>query len=162
MVTNDITTEQQNKYIEKFYDPKFSTYDFVSLFSALYAFEKKYSFNRDNLVEFINYCKQNSKFENLLSEINLKNNGASCYSEEFDEVIAKLKWGKILYTISPEQDSTIYIFENIPVEKLINPRSTYLEEANNFIREYNDFEFNKVSNTTLVKKKSKKNNKYNN
>ena len=44
------------------------------------------------------YCVEcNNMFDvdaNLLSDINLKNNGISYYSEEFNEAIGKLKWGK--------------------------------------------------------------------
>ena len=81
-------------------------------------------------------------FTNLLNDINLRNNGIYFFSEEFDEAITRLKWGKILYTVSPEHDSLIYIFEDIPILELINSRSNYIDEIANFINEYKKFEIN--------------------
>lgn len=90
-------------------------------------------------------------YTNLLNDIYLKSNGLFCHSEEFDEAIEKLKWGKILYTISPEQDSTIYIFHDIPISELIKPRAEYIDEVTNFIDEYRKFEINnQVHNNHLV------------
>lgn len=131
---------QNKKYIEKFYEPKFTPYDFIFLFSAVNANNKNYSFNKDNLISYIKLCNENFKFTNLTKEIPLKNNGISSFSEELDEAIAKLKWARILYTISPEKDSTIHIFEDIPTSEIIKPRIDYLEEMYDFIQEYNKFE----------------------
>lgn len=139
---NNVQFEKHNKYIERFDNPDFTAYDFLSLFSALNALQKEYSFDRDSLINFINFCKKGLKFSNLLNDIHLKSNGISYYSEEFDEAIGKLKWGNILYTISPERDSTICIFEDIPTSKLIEPRRNYLEEATCFVEEYNAFKKN--------------------
>lgn len=50
--------ESNVKYMDRFYDSPFSPYDFLSLFSALYASEKDYSFSRDELVNFIDICKK--------------------------------------------------------------------------------------------------------
>ncbi len=139
------------KYYERFYNPEFTAYDLLTLFSALLASQKEYSFDRNNLIEFISFCKNNSKFSKILEEVNLKSNGISYYSEEFDEAITKLKLGKILYTISPEQDSTICIFEDIPISELTNPKMAYVEETTSFIEEYKDFEKN-YKNETHIKK----------
>ena len=154
MTVNSVVFEEQKKYIERFYEPSFSAYDFVSLFSVLCATQNEYSFSRDNLIVFINFCKIHSKYDKLLGDINLKSNGIFYYSEEFDEAIAKLKWGKILYTVSPEQDSNVYIFENIPTEEIIKPRVNYLEEVSNFISEYKNFENNNSNKLTLVMKRT--------
>lgn len=152
---NNVQFEEHNKYIERFYNSEFTAYDFLSLFSALYAMQKEYSFDRNNLIDFINFCKESLKFPNLLNDINLKSNGISSYSEEFDEAIGKLKWGRILYTVSPEQDSTISIFEDIPISELIEPRRNYLEEATCFVKEYNEFKKSTtVSDAPLVLNKT--------
>lgn len=151
MSNNNVIFEEHNKYIERFYNPEFTTYDLLTLFSALSVSQKEYSFDRDNLISFIAYCKKNSKFARILSDVNLKNNGVFYYSEEFDEAIGKLKWGRILYTISPEQDSTICIFEDIPISELINTRMSYVDETICFIDEYKEFVINKkISSTSLV------------
>lgn len=143
---NNIQANEHNKYMERFYNPEVSAYDFLSLFSAIYALQNEFSFNRDNLINFIHFCKSNSKYKNLLTDINIKSNGISYYSEEFDEAIGKLKWGRILYTISPEQDARIFIFKDIPTKELIEPRKQYLEELNCFIVEYKEFKKKSIKN----------------
>ena len=85
-------------------------------------------------------CKESNKFTKLLNGIRLKSNGIFSYSEELDEAIAKLKWGKILYTISPEQDASIFIFENIPMSELIKKRISYFDEMVYFLSKYTDYE----------------------
>lgn len=139
---NNIQVNEHSKYMERFYNPEVSTYDFLSLFSAFYASQNEFSFDRDHLIHFMHFCKSNSKYKNLLTDINIKSNGISYYSEEFDEAIGKLKWGRILYTISPEQDARIFIFKDIPTKELIEPRKQYLEELNCFIEEYQNFNKN--------------------
>jgi len=155
MANNNVMFEEHSKYIEKFYNPEFTAYDLLTLFSALFASKKEYSFDRNNLVSFIASCKKNSKFSRILSDVNLKSNGIFYYSEEFDEAIGKLKWGRILYTVSPEQDSTICIFDDIPISELISPRMIYVDETTCFIEEYKEFEINKKTpNATLVLNRS--------
>ncbi|MBE6160529.1 MAG: hypothetical protein E7157_05755 [Lactobacillales bacterium] len=149
MVTNN---NNEKKYIDKFYDPNFSAYDFMSLFSAISAEQKVYSFNEEELNKFIKECKDSSEFDNLLNDINFKSNGISYYSEELDEAITKLKFGNILYTITPQRDSIIYIFENTPFSKMIDSRRKYLDEATSFINKYKEFE-----NKNEYKRKIKRN-----
>lgn len=155
MSNNSIMFEEHSKYIERFYNPEVTTYDLLTLFSTLFVSQKEYSFDRENLLNFIASCKKNSKFVRILSDVNLKSNGIFYYSEEFDEAISKLKWGRILYTVSPEQDSTISIFDDIPITELISPRMSYVDEVICFIEEYKEFEINKkISNTALVLERS--------
>ncbi len=155
MSNNNVMFEEHSKYIKRFYNSEFTTYNLLTLFSALSAFQKEYSFDRDNLISFIASCKKNTKFTRILSDVNLKSNGIFYYSEEFDEAIAKLKCGRILYTVSPEQDSTICIFDDIPISELIRPRTNYVDETTCFIEEYKEFEINKkIPKTTLVLDKS--------
>jgi len=139
----------ETKYLDKFYNPDITPYDFLSLFSSVLASQNEYSFVRDSLIEFINHCKKNSLYNNLLKDINLKTNGVTFYSEEFDEAISKLKWARILYTVSPEQDSTIWIFNNIPIPELIKHKESFLGEVKQFINEYKQFS-NKNTDKKLV------------
>ncbi len=138
--TIESSSDEGQLYIEEFKESEFSSYDFMSLFCAFNAFQKNYSFNRDNLINFIKLCKESNKFTKLLNGIRLKSNGIFSYSEELDEAIAKLKWGKILYTISPEQDASIFIFENIPMSELIKKRISYFDEMVYFLSKYTDYE----------------------
>ncbi len=136
--------ESNVKYIDRFYDSPFSPYDFLSLFSALYVQQEEYFFDRDKLVEFIASCKRDDKYNNLLDDIHLKNNGIHSYSEDFDEAVAKLKWAHILYTVSPEVDSTIYIFEDTPFIEMMKTKTNFIDEMTNFIVEFKEYEIRKV------------------
>lgn len=137
-INNVKLNEEQAEYVSKFYNPEFSAHDFVLLFSAINASQKIFSFDRDSLVSFIQKCKANSTFERILREINLENNGIFYYSFEFNEAIAQAKWARLLYTISPETDSTIYIQENFPVKEFTQKKVEYLNEMTSFIIEYNE------------------------
>lgn len=138
--------KEDNQYNERFYECEFSSYDFMCLFCALSAAQRKYSFSRDNLIRFIEFCKANNQFTSLLDDIQLKRNGISSYSEELDEAIAKLKWGKVLYTVSPERDSSVSVFEDIPMSKLIEKRISYFDEMISFLYKYSDYELKNISN----------------
>ena len=104
---------------------EFTTYDFMCLYCAIYANEKINFFNYHNLLNYINYCKTNNLFPNLLEDITIKT---------FTEAIQKLRSARILYTISP--DEIIYLFSDTPISKLINKRENYLEDMLNFITNY--------------------------
>lgn len=136
---NETLISIEEEYIDRFYNPEFSSYDFMSLFCAIYGSEQSDWFDRDVLLAFIQSCKKNGKYENLLNELQLKNNGVFCYSEDFEEAITKLKFGGILYTISPEQDAGIYIKKDVPFDKLINPREKYEDEMREFIGNFDTY-----------------------
>lgn len=138
---------ESQAYLYKFKDGEFSPYDFMSLFCALNASQRNFSFNRNYLIKFIKLCKDNNEFNNLLKNIRFKNNGIFFYSEEIDEAIAKLKWGEILYTISPEQDDTIFIDKNIKMSELIKDRISYFDEMVVFLNKYNDYKTQMIKDT---------------
>lgn len=128
-------------YYEEFKEPEFSSYDFMCLFCALIATQRNYSFNKDILIKCIKQCKDNHLFTELLGDIKLRNNGIFYYSDNLDETISKLKWSRILYTISPEEDSTIHIFKDIPMGEFIKDRVPYFDTMISFIEKYKTIEF---------------------
>ena len=137
--------EESQNYAERFYESKFSPYDFMCLFTAINALQKKLIFNRDSLIRFIRSCKSNNQFNRLLNEIYLKNNGIFDYSNDLDEAVQKLKIAGILYTVSPESDATMNIFENIPTAKLIKDRLDYFDEMANFVENYEKYVSDMIS-----------------
>lgn len=139
-MSDNSAMEEYSEYVERFYEPDVTAYDFLCLLSALYASKGEFSFDRDRLISFISHCKNNSMFARLLSDINLKSNGISCYSCEFDEAIMKLRLGGILYTVSPERDSSICIALDTPASELIEERVAYRDEVTCFIDEFKEFE----------------------
>ena len=143
-------TDKQKKYLDRFYEVAFTASDCLEVFIAIYASLGDYSFNRDRLINFINYCKNNSMFTNILEDITLKTNGVSFYSENFEEAITRLKFSGVLYTISPEQDGTIYINKNFSITDLLKNKTNYIDDVTNFINEYKKFE--KENNTSRILK----------
>lgn len=128
---------KKSPYINRFYQPKATSYDFMSLFCALLSKQQEYSFCREHLIEFIKSCQINRKYKDLLDDIRYKSNGVFNYSDDLDDAIFNLKLGGILYTISPERDSQIFISEDISAEELIKPRIKYVAVMAEFIDEYN-------------------------
>ena len=131
-------------HLEKFYEPEFSPYDFMCLFTAINVTQKNLVFNKDSLIKFIRSCKRNNQFNRLLKDIHLKNNGIFDYSDDLDEAVQKLKIAGILYTISPESDASICIFENTSMAELIKDRLNYLDEMTNFIENYEKYVYNMI------------------
>lgn len=144
-------SEASQKYLEHFYEPEFTSYDFIFLFSTINALQNNYSFSRDNLLKTIENCKSNNEYNDLLEEIKLKSNGIHSYSEELEEAITKLKYCGILYTISPEQDSTIFIVEKEEFFKKVQLRKDQSEEMTKFISKYNDMNNKKFVKTIYNK-----------
>lgn len=132
------------EYIKRFYENKFTAYDFMTLFCAIYAIQKRNSFSRDNLLAYIINCKEAQKFESLLEDIALKNNGVFYYSENLMEATTMLKNVGILYTISPEGDSSIYIRDDVSVSSMIKTRLDYMDAMVAFVAHYQHYEIEAI------------------
>lgn len=142
-IGTEIMTDEE--YLNKFYEPKFSPYDFMCLFAAINVLQKNYSFNRNNLIQFIANCKGNNQFCKLLNDIHIKSNGVFNFSEDLEEAMQKLKLLRVFYTISPETDSTMMIFENIQISELIKNRIEYFDEMVDFIANYAKYQIDIIS-----------------
>ena len=141
---------EHEKYIDRFYDPKFTAYDFMRTFCISYAIIDRFEFYRNDLLHYIKICKKNNQFNDLLEEIYLKSNGIHCYSEDLEEAMTKLKFGGILYTISPERDSKIYIHERIPLDACIETRDN-LEKMTEFIESFDEYTLQHESKNKIMK-----------
>lgn len=136
---NVVLNEEEIKYLNMFHESDFSPYDFICLFSAINMSQNNFSFNRDKLIQYISFCKKNNQFDELLNDIQINNNGVFDYSNALEEAIQKLKLGRILYTISPEQNSQIYMFKNIVFTNLIENREKYKDKMELFIKKFNKY-----------------------
>ena len=135
--------ENNLDYMDRFWDSKFTPYDFMSLFCAVLGSQKQYSFSRNCLIEFIQNCKESCQYTDLLETIPLKNNVIVIFSSKLEEAITKLKFGHILYTISPEKDSEIFIFQDIPISDLMKSRVRYINSMLQFVDNYNKYKLEK-------------------
>ena len=122
-----------------------TAYDFMTLFCAISSIKNNYSFSRNNLLSYIANCKETHKFKELLQSIQIKNNGVYNYSTVLEDAVFQLKQANVLYTISPEQDSSIYISSDISIQNIIKPRLQYLNEAVEFVNSFNKFERKRIS-----------------
>lgn len=126
-------------FLKTIKEPEFSSYDFLILFSATLLNMGINSFNRDTLLVLIR--EEDfllSSYRKILRNIEFKNNGifAYSYSPSLEEAYSKLKWSNVLYTISPEEDGTIYIKENIDLVNIISKRQKYYKCMKKFVDEY--------------------------
>lgn len=78
------------QYIDMFYTPDMTSYEFLkSFFAALYL-KNKTSVNRD-LTDFFYAIKKEKKYSDLLKEFKFKSNGVFVYSDELEDGIFTLQ-----------------------------------------------------------------------
>lgn len=138
--------DETKKYLDMFYEPKFTAYDFIALFCTITAIKGIFSFSKDNLLDFIVNMKKSNQYDEVLGNINLKNNGIFFYSNDLDEAISTLKIAGLLYTISPEKDSSICISDNLDISGIIKSRVQYMTALVNFVNDYQKYEMQKINN----------------
>lgn len=126
-------------------ETQFTAYDFMILFSTISAIKDIHSFSKDNLLDYIANKKNLNKYEELLSDINLKSDDMFYSSKDLDEAISKLKTDGILYTIDTEKNSSIFICEDFDISRIIKPRVDYITESVNFVSDYQKYETKKIS-----------------
>ena len=127
------------KYLDNFKEKEFSSYNFLCLFVGVSYIKGNKSFDRNKLLSFIEINKTIDFYTKILSDIKIKSNGIFPYSENLEEAYSKLKFLDILYTISPEVDSTIYIREDIPVNDIITLYSKYYGIMEEFVEKNIDY-----------------------
>lgn len=80
--------EDTQKYIDMFYTPTMTSYEFLkSFFAELYK-NNINEVSRD-LSEFFFSMKKNPKFQDILLEIKFKSNGIFRYSKELEDEIMR-------------------------------------------------------------------------
>ena len=136
----------KKEYNGLFYEAEFSSYDFIILFVAINLKEGNLEFNQDALINFIALCKEKKIYVPILSEVSLVSNGNNLYSVEIMAAINQLKWAKILYSESSEEE-TIYIADGNYYEELMMSREKYVLEMTDFCHEFQQ--------NTLILKKEK-------
>lgn len=122
---------------------EFSSYDFMSLFSAVCALEKKYSFKKDKLISFIRECKEQSMFSDLLDKIDIQTNNINFYSPDLNEAILSLRNDGMLYILLQNQESEVFIYKSMPYLYLIETQKNHLDDMKEFFREFIKFEIQK-------------------
>lgn len=125
--------KDSEKYLSHFKEEDFSAYNFLCLFSAISYIKGEKKFDRDKLLSFIEINKMIKFYDELLYDIKIKN---FSYSENLEDAYSTLKWADVLYTISPEEDSTIYISDKIPLDDIITLRPKYYHVMEEFVEQF--------------------------
>ena len=146
MTILDCDTED---YVSNFKDADFTTSDFLKMFVLICSCQNQFEFNIRSLINFIYLCKNNGRFNRILNDIKIKNNGVFVYSNELEEAISRLKFASILYTDSSLCDGVIYIFKDIKLTEFMKFRNDYFDEMNDFVREFNS-SLDRQENSKLV------------
>lgn len=133
MTILDYDTES---YVNKFKDSDFSASDFLKMFVIICSSQNKFEFNVRSLVNYICICKENNRFNKILSGISLRSNGIWFYSDELDEAVSRLKFASILYTTIPSVLDNVYIFDGIQMTEFMKLRMDYYDEMCEFVSGY--------------------------
>lgn len=81
---------ETKKYIERFYEPELSAYDFLKVFFAELYLNGIKDVSRD-LVDFFYEMKKQVRFNEILREIKFKSNGVFLYSNDLEDNIFTLQ-----------------------------------------------------------------------
>ena len=107
--------DDQNKtykeYMDKFYEPELTALEFTQVLICLLKLSGIKSFKHEDIEQHILDCKNCYIFTELLKEINFKSNGKKEYSIDFQDSITSVRNSGLIYSVSPEQDSTVIIKE---------------------------------------------------
>lgn len=108
MEDQNINPDTQS-YLNKFHNPKLTALEFTHLLIAILKINNINSFKYEDIEAHIINCKKMGGYENLLSEITYRSNGIFDYSMDFEVAISSARITGLIYSVSPEQDSTVFI-----------------------------------------------------
>lgn len=147
---NNNLSKETKVYLDLFYQPKFTEFDFICLFISQLKLKNIYSFDVDELEKQIMINKLNPLFEELLKEFKFKSNGIHKYSSQLREVIRMAKYSELIFSISPEVDSIVHI-KDIDIKALTQGKEEYYDLMNDFINYLYDLKHeNLISNYVYV------------
>lgn len=136
--------EDTQKYIDMFYTPTITSYEFLkSFFAELYKNNIK-EVSRD-LSEFFFNMKKNPKFKDVLLEIKFKSNGIFRYSNELEDDILTLQNMGLLGKKNPSFGVILIEYSDSIADETLDTLSTdnrqliqemvgfYIEENSNLV-----------------------------
>ena len=87
---NTVLYPDTKDYIDLFYSPAMTSYEFLKSFFAALFLDEKTTINRD-LTDFFYETKNIPKYTEILNEFKFKNNGIFNYSDELEDGIFTLQ-----------------------------------------------------------------------
>lgn len=130
-MTNVTLYEDTQKYINRFYTPIISSYEFLkSFFAELYQ-NSVTEISRD-LSEFFYNLKNEPRYSEILREIKFRSNGVFIYSNELEDNILMLQNMGLLGKTNPSFGIILINYNNSIATETLNGLS---EEHLNIIKE---------------------------
>ena len=126
---------KSNNYLEQFYEPKVTAYEFMKCFFAFLKRENIDNVERD-LVEFLR--NQKKKQDSVVfEEINFRTNGVNYYSDDIEDALFNLQNGGLLGKMNPSFGIIIIKYDEEDINKAIEGISTeYRETIEMIAKEY--------------------------
>lgn len=112
----DVTSSM---YLERFYEPKVTAYEFMKCFFAFLSKNKVTQIERD-LVDFLKNQKQINGNETVLEEINFRTNGVNYYSDDIEDALFNLQNGGLLGKMNPSFGIIIIKYNENEIDESIN------------------------------------------
>ena len=114
-----ITDVTSSMYLERFYEPKVTAYEFMKCFFAYLRKNKVTQIERD-LVGFLRNQKQINGNEVVLEEINFRTNGVNYYSDDIEDALFNLQNGGLLGKMNPSFGIIIIKYNENEIDESIN------------------------------------------
>lgn len=108
-----------NKYLERFYEPQVTAYEFMKCFFAFLKKDGIKEIDRD-LVDFLRKQKEIENNRTVLEEINFRSNGVNYYSDDLEDALFNLQNGGLLGKMNPSFGIIIIKYDDEEIDKAIN------------------------------------------
>lgn len=115
-------------YLERFYEPKVTAYEFMKCFFAYLKKEKIDQIERD-LVDFLRNQKEEADNRDVLGEINFRTNGVNYYSDDIEDALFNLQNGGLLGKMNPSFGIIIIKYSENEIQESINSISEQYRAA---------------------------------
>ena len=110
---------KQSMYLERFYEPKVTAYEFLKCFFAYLKKNDIKEIERD-LVEFLREQKKREGNRMVLEEINFRTNGVNYYSDDIEDALFNLQNGGLLGKMNPSFGIIIIKYSEKEVNEAID------------------------------------------
>lgn len=116
-------------YDNRFYHSKFNTIELLKLFLAVLTGKQKYEIDIKKLKKVIYDCKQNSKHNELLEDIDANYDGIQVISKNIDDAVSNLAAGTLKYINNSRGTNYNIFLSSVEALEIVNKHELYLDEA---------------------------------
>lgn len=117
MPSNDFSV--RNKFIERFFEPQITAYEFLKCFFAFIKKEGTEQIERD-LTRFLYIEKKAPENAQIMEGITFRSNGVNYYSDDVEDALFNLQNGGLLGKMNPSFGVLLIKYSPSEVENAIN------------------------------------------